>query len=53
MAKRAMKGKEIIGFLKAEGFEEVKTPEKLTKWHKKATKQPSCFEKPIKKKVKN
>lgn len=52
MAKRAIKEKEIIGFLRAEGFKEIKTQEKLTKWYKKAAKQIACLEKSVKKKIK-
>ncbi|MBI4688813.1 MAG: hypothetical protein HY754_00850 [Nitrospirae bacterium] len=44
MAKRSIKEKEIIGYLKEEGFKEIKVAEKHSKWYKKASQRPSCLE---------
>lgn len=43
MAKRKVTEKEIIEFLRAEGFREVKESDKKTSWYKKASKRPSCL----------
>jgi hypothetical protein len=43
MAKRKVTEKDIVEFLQAEGFREVKEADKNTPWYKKASKQPSCF----------
>ncbi len=53
MAKRTIKGKEIIEYLQAEGFREIKTTGKVAKWYKKASERPSCLRSEKKQKVKN
>jgi len=53
MAKRSIKEKEIIGYLKEEGFREIKAAEKHAKWYKKASQCPSCLSAVQKKKVKS
>jgi hypothetical protein len=48
MAKRKLKGKEIIDHLKAEGFKEVGVDEKKTSWYEKASEKPVCLLKGVK-----
>jgi hypothetical protein len=43
MAKRKVTEKEIIEFLQAECFRELKVSDKNTAWYKKASKRPSCL----------
>jgi hypothetical protein len=43
MAKRIIKGKEIIDHLRAEGFKEIKEAEKLLPWYKKASEYAPCL----------
>ncbi len=43
MAKRTVKEKEIIDYLKEEGFKGIKKEEKTSKWYKEASKRPSCL----------
>jgi len=43
VAKGTIKEKEITGYLKEEGFKELKVTEKSAKWYKKASERPSCL----------
>jgi hypothetical protein len=53
MAKRSVKEKEVIEYLKGEGFREIKVAEKHTKWYKKAFEHPSCLKTIQRKKIKS
>lgn len=53
MAKRTVKEKEIIHYLKEEGFKEIKAAEKHVKWYKKASECPSCLKVVQKEKIKS
>jgi len=53
MAKRKVKEKEIVEFLEAAGFREVKESDKNAAWYKKASKSPSCLRTLQKEKTKN
>jgi hypothetical protein len=43
MAKRKLKEKEIIEYLRSEGYKEVGADVKKTGWYKKASKRPDCL----------
>ena len=49
MAKKSIKEKEVISYLKEKGFRELKMEEKNAVWYKKASEHPACL-KPVKKK---
>ena len=50
----AIKEKEIIKYLRKEGFKEINAEEKLTQWYKKASVRPQCLKRVQKKgKIKN
>ncbi len=53
MAKRTIKEKGIIEYLKEEGFKEIKEAEKIEKWYKKASTCPSCLKVEQKRKIQN
>lgn len=53
MAKGTIKAKEIINYLHNEGFREINTEDKRTRWYKTASEKPSCLKEPVKKKVKS
>jgi hypothetical protein len=43
MAKRKLKEKEIVEYLRSEGYKEVGADVKKTSWYKKASKRPDCL----------
>ena len=53
MAKRTIKEKERIEYLRKEECREVKVAEKQSKWYKKASKRPSCLRAVQKEKIKS
>jgi len=53
MAKRSVKEKEVIEYMREEGFKEIKVAEKHTKWYKKAYEHPSCLKAIQRKKIKS
>jgi hypothetical protein len=53
MAKRAVKDKEVIDYLKDEGFAEINAKEKATKWYDKASRKQSCLKVEQKKKIRS
>jgi len=53
MAKGTIKRKEIVEYLKGDGFKEIKAAEKHTKWYKKASERPSCLRVVQKEKIKS
>ena len=50
MAKRRLKEKEIIEYLRGEGFKEISAAEKRSKWYKKASEKTKCLSKKERKK---
>jgi len=52
MAKRTVKEKEVMEYLKEEEFKEIKVAEKSAKWYKKASEHPSCLRAVRKEKIK-
>lgn len=52
MAKRSVKEKEVIDYLKEKGFKEIKIAEKHTRWYKKASEHTSCLKAVQKEKIK-
>lgn len=45
MVKRRLKEKEIIEYIRGEGFKEVNAAEKKSKWYKKASEKTKCLSK--------
>lgn len=43
MAKKAIRGKELLEFLHAAGCREITENDKSTAWYKKASKKPACM----------
>lgn len=53
MARRTVKEKEVMEYLKKEGFRKTKVAEKSSKWYKKASERPSCLRTVQKEKIKS
>jgi hypothetical protein len=45
MAKRKLKEKEIVEYLRGHGFKEIGVAEKKSKWYKKASEKTKCLSK--------
>jgi len=45
MAKRKLREKEIVEYLRGEGFKEISAAERKSKWYKKASEKTKCLSK--------